>query len=137
MGLTREPLTYRNRLLGVAVLTAAQLLIGVVHVFSGVWLLSAGAQMPVVYGVYTLVFGVLTSLFAYGVWFGKRWGWMGTVGVSLFVIVADGLTLLGLPSIPGIPKLAGVFEILYSVMVLVYLVQDSRQNQVWFNPLGE
>ncbi len=105
-------------------LTAVQLLIGVLHVFSGVLLLLPGsAQVPIVYGVYTVVFGLFTLIFAWGVWLGERWGWVGTVAVSLFVTAADALTLLGLPSIPGIPKLAGVAEILYSLMVLLYLSQ--------------
>ena len=52
---------------------------------------------------------------------GKKAGWIGTIGVSLFVIVVDSLTLLDLPSIPGIPKFAGFTEIGYSILVIVYL----------------
>jgi hypothetical protein len=41
----------------------------------------------------------------------------------MFVIAVDALTLLNLPSIPGIPKAAAVPEIIYSLLVLLYLSQ--------------
>ena len=119
--------TYKGRILGIVVLTVAQFLIGSIHVFFGVWLLSAtsdiSAQSPLIYSIYTLVFGLLALICAYGIWRGKSWGWHGTVAVSLFVIAADALTLLNLPSIPGIPKPAAIAEIAYSLAVLLYLSQ--------------
>ena len=122
---------YRGRSLGIIILTAAQLLVGVIHVFFGLWLLIAGsladsaisAQFPLVYSVYTLVFGLLTLVFAVGIWLRTSWGWIGTFAVSLFVIVADALTLLNLSSIPGIPPSAAGVEIIYSLLVLLYLSQ--------------
>jgi uncharacterized membrane protein (DUF2068 family) len=117
--------------LGIVVLAVAQFTIGVIHVFSGFLLLFASpsttfiisAQPPEIYSIYTLAFGLLALIFTYGIWLGKSWGWNGTVTVSIFVIVADALTLLNLPSIPGIPKLAAAAEIVYSLMVLLYLSQ--------------
>jgi len=123
--------TYRGRSLGTIILTAAQLLVGVIHVFFGLWLLVAGsladsaisAQSALVYSVYTLVFGLATLVFTVGIWLSTRWGWMGTFAVSLFVIAADALTLLNLPSIPGIPPSAAGVEIIYSLLVVLYLSQ--------------
>jgi uncharacterized membrane protein (DUF2068 family) len=117
--------------LGIVVLAVAQFTIGVIHVFSGFLILFASpsanfiisAQLPEIYSIYTLAFGLLTLIFTYGIWLGRSWGWNGTVAVSIFVIVADALTLLNLPSIPGIPKLAAAAEIIYSLMVLLYLSQ--------------
>jgi uncharacterized membrane protein (DUF2068 family) len=117
--------------LGIVVLAVAQFTIGVIHVFSGFLLLFASpsanfiisGQLPETYSIYTLAFGLLTLIFTYGIWLGRSWGWNGTVAVSIFVIVADALTLLNLPSIPGIPKLAAAAEIIYSLMVLLYLSQ--------------
>jgi len=122
---------YRGRSLGIIILTAAQLLVGVIHVFFGLWLLIAGsladsaisAQSPLVYSVYTLVFGLVTLVFAVGIWLRTSWGWIGTFAVSLFVIVADALTISNLPSIPGIPPSAAGIEIIYSLLVLLYLSQ--------------
>jgi hypothetical protein len=98
--------TYKGRILGIVVLTAAQFTIGIIHVFFGVWLVFAessvfimSTQPSVIYTIYTLAFGVLTLICAYGIWRGNRWGWHGTIAVSIFVIVADALTLLNLPSI--------------------------------------
>ncbi len=131
MSSTHTPITFKGRNLGVAVLVAAQLLIGVIHVVFGVWLLSAprivpflgAASNPDIYSVYTVIFGLLTLIFAGGLWLEKRWSWVGTVAVALFVITADTLTLLDLPSIPGIPKMAGFGEITYSILILLYLSQ--------------
>jgi uncharacterized membrane protein (DUF2068 family) len=117
--------------LGIVVLAVAQFTIGVIHVFSGFLLLFASpsttfilsAQLPEIYSIYTLAFGLLTLIFTYGIWLGRSWGWNGTVAVSIFVIVTDALALLNLPSIPGIPKLAAAAEIIYSLMVLLYLSQ--------------
>ena len=122
-------LTFKGRILGIVVLTVVQFIIGVIHVFSGFLLLlaSPSAQLPEIYSVYTLAFGLLTLIFAYGLWLGKNWGWNGTVAVSTFVLIADTLTLLNLPSIPGIPKLAAAAEIIYSLMILIYLSQTHAE----------
>lgn len=114
-------------------LTAAQLFIGAIHVFFGL-LLSISEdfiflQATVVYDIYTLVFGLLVLVFAVFVWLGKKLGWVGTVAVSLFVIVVDSLTLLNLPSIPGIPKFAGFTEIGYSVVVVAYLCSGNVRKK--------
>jgi hypothetical protein len=118
-------ITYKGRSLGIAVLTAAQIFIGVIHVFFGFLLLAFEnlnfIQATIAYDFYTIIFGGLTVVFAVLIWRGKKAGWVGTIAVSLFVIVVDSLTLLDLPSIPGIPKFAGFTEIGYSVLIIIYL----------------
>jgi len=129
----RIPIIIKGRSIGIVALTAAQLLIGTIHIFSGLWLLSSeiatNTQVSIPYDIYTLVFGLLVLLFARFIWFGKKVGWIGTVAVSLFVILADGLTLLNLPSIPGIPKVPAVTEILYSLFVVLYLLQTKIRRK--------
>lgn len=92
-------------------------------------------QATAAYDVYTFVFGLLALVFAVFIWQGKKLGWVGTVAVSLFVIVADSLTLLDLPSIPGIPKFAGYTEIAYSVLIVVYLC-GSRVRKKYLGKLS-
>jgi hypothetical protein len=128
MSNTRSPINYKGRSIGIITLTIAQSLIGAIHVFSGLWLLTAGsladlisAQSSPIYSVYTLIFGLLTVVFASGIWLGKSWGWIGTIVISMFVIAADALTLLSLPSISGIPRSAAAAEIAYSLIVILYL----------------
>jgi hypothetical protein len=126
--------TYRGRSIGVVFLVAAQILVGFIHVVFGVWMLASphvgpfagilgSSSGPDIYSIYTIAFSLLTLLFAAGLWRQKRWGWFGTVAIAIFVIIADSLTLLNLPSIPGNPKFAGFGEISYSVLVLIYLSQ--------------
>jgi hypothetical protein len=79
-------------------------------------------KATVAYDFYTIAFGLLVLFFALFIWRGKKIGWSGTIIISFFVSVADVLTLIGLPSIPGIPKFAAPTEIAYSVFVVSYLL---------------
>ena len=116
---------YKGRSLGIVVLVASQIIIGAIHAFFGVLLFTFEniSLLPItaVYDVYTFIFGLSALIFAVFIWRGKKIGWVGTVAISLFVIAADSLTLLDLPSIPGIPKFAGLTEIAYSVLIVAYL----------------
>ena len=138
------PITYKGRSLGIVLLTAAQTLVGFIHIVFGFWLLTAPRITPFVgnigtsssadiYSVYTIVFGFLTLLFAGLLWLQKRWGWVGTIAVLVFVIVADSLTLLDLPSVPGISKLACYGEITYSILVIFYFVQSRVRTKYRIN----
>lgn len=126
---------YKGRSLGIVALTAAQIFIGSIHVFFGLLLLAFEnlnfIQATVAYDVYTIIFGGLTVVFGAFIWHGKKAGWIGTIAVSLFVIVADSLTLLDLPSIPGIPKFAGSTEIAYSVLIIVYLFTLKVRKKIF------
>lgn len=134
MSNTHPPPAYKGRNLGIVALVAIQVLVGFIHVVFGFWLLLAPRAEPFalfgngyfssdIYSISTIVFGLLTLIFTTGLWLEKRWGWVGTLAVLLFVVVADSLTLLNLPSVPGIPKFAGFGEITYSILVVLYLFQ--------------
>ena len=120
---------FKGRFLGITVLVAVHFIIGFIHVIFGFALLSGSFSVsvlsvtPLVYSIYTSVYGLLMLLFTYLVWTGKRLGWIGTVTVSSFVIIADALTVLGLLTVLGIPKFAAVGEIPFSIIVLGYLLQ--------------
>lgn len=121
----KPPLIY-GRTLGVVALTVAQVLIGVIHVFSGALLFTYEnfSHLPATaaYDIYTLVYGLLVLIFAVYFWRSKIIGYIGTIAVSVFVIMADSLTLLNLPSVPGIPKGPAAAEIAYSAIVIGYLL---------------
>jgi len=133
VNIKREPLTVKGRSLGITALTTLQSLIGLIHAVFGFLLLGSelaiGSQVSIVYDIYTIVFGLLTLVFAWKIWQCKKIGWAGTIAVSIFVIIADALTVLNLPSIPGIPWLAAPFEISYSLIVVFYLLlPDVRKK---------
>jgi hypothetical protein len=77
------------------------------------------------YNVYTFLYGVLNIIFAYGVWAGKKSGWLGTIIVSLLVIVVDICAVLNITLILGVPKTAALGEIVYSLVVVAYLFQPK------------
>ena len=138
-----NPPSYKGRNFGIVFLVLIQLIVGLIHVVFGNWLLvatndSASLDFTLghIYSWYTLLYGVSILVFSVGLWFKKNWGWYGTLAVSFFVIVADLLRILDLPSVPGIPKLAGVGEIPYGIVVVAYLMQNhvrteyGRKNEV-------
>jgi hypothetical protein len=135
----RKLTTFKGRSIGIVVLIAAQMLIGVIHVFFGALLLVFEnlrfMQATVAYDVYTMVFGLLTLVFAVLLWQGKKSGWAGTIAVSVLVIFADALALLDLPSIPGIPSLPALTEIAYSLLIVFYLLQGKVREQFWSRAL--
>ena len=129
------PVTFQGRYLGLVALVVVQVLVGFIHVVFGLWMLSAsslevfgivssGHLAAYIYSMYTIVFGFLSLVFSAGLWLERRWGWVGTVALLAFVVIADSLMLLDLPSVPGIPKFAGYGEITYSIIVLIYLWQN-------------
>jgi hypothetical protein len=135
MSTKHPPIEYKGRTLGILALAAAQVLIGIIHAFSGSLLLAyenwAALQATAAYDVYTLIYGLMVLVFALFIWQGKKAGWIGTFAVSIFAAVADGLVLLDLPSIPGIPKSLTLITISYSVFIVIYL-SNSRVRKKFF-----
>jgi hypothetical protein len=131
------PITFKGRTLGITVLAVLQILIGVIHVFFGFLLLSSTPEIidsssqttNAIYCSYTIIFGFAVAVLAIGIWFRKKVGFYGTIATSLFVITVDSLALLDLPSIPGIPKAAASFEIIYSLLITAYLLQRRDKTE--------
>jgi hypothetical protein len=119
------PKTIKGRTLGLVVLVGLQLLIGIIHLFAGLLLLAYedfSALLPTsAYNIYTFVFGLLVVSFSYGIWLGRRWGWLGTIAVSVFVIIADSTALLNVPFVQGTPQGPAAVEIPYSLILICYL----------------
>ncbi len=131
MSRPEKVVTFRGRLVGIAVLTGIQAINGIIHTFFGSVLLlgsyfpfAPSSNAPLIFSLYTLSYGLLTIFFTYLFWKGNRLGWIGTVAVSLFVIIADSLTVLDLLTFLGIIKTAAIGEIPYSLLIVFYLLQN-------------
>jgi len=120
----KYPASFKGRYPGVFVLAILQFLGGAIHVAIGLGLTFAMSG-EMVYNVYTFLYGVFSIIFAYGLWAGKKSGWLGTIIVSLFVIVVDVSAVLGVSLIAGVPRTAALGEIVYSLVVLLYLFQPK------------
>ncbi len=120
----KYPASFKGKYSGVFVLTIVQFLGGLVHAVIGLGLIYA-ASGELVYNVYTLLYGVFSIIFAYGLWAGKKSGWLGTIIVSLFVIVVDVSTVLDIRLIAGVPRSSAFGEIFISLVFLVYLLQPK------------
>jgi hypothetical protein len=125
-----ENINPKGRYLGVFVLVVIQLIVGIIHTFFGftmvlgIYSVVSVSTAPMVYSYYTLAYGLLTLFFAFLFWIGKRLGWIGTIGISIFVIFVDILAVFSLFNVLGIPKLAGLGEVPYSLFILFYLFED-------------
>jgi hypothetical protein len=120
----KYPASFKGRHPGVFVLAILQVLGGAIHAIIGLGLIFA-VSGELVYNVYTFLYGVFNIIFAYGLWTGKKSGWLGTIIVSLFVIVVDVSAVLGVSLIAGVPRTAALGEIVYSLVVLLYLFQPK------------
>lgn len=118
------PESFKGRFLGLFILVILQFLNGTVHTTIGVFLIFT-ASGELVYNIYTFLYGILNLIFGYGLWSGKKSGYLGTLTVSLFIILVDISTILGVSLIVGVPKAAAFGEIMYSLFVISYLFQPK------------
>jgi hypothetical protein len=119
------PLSFKGRYLGVMFLVMVQILSGAGHVAIGLGLIFSVSGI-FAYNVYTFLTGTFTLLFAYGLWIGSKSGWLGTILVSLFVVVVDVAAVQNVNLMPGVQTIAALGEIFYSVVVLLYLFQPKN-----------
>ena len=135
MNKPKMEVTVKGRYLGITLLVIIQIIFGITHIFFGLAMLSgkfsiaAYSFTPIVYSFYTLIYGCLAFFFACFVWMGKRLGWMGTIGVSLFVIIADILAAFDLVNVLGIPKIAAFGEVPFCILLLAYLLQHNIRSK--------
>jgi len=120
----KYPASFKGKYLGVLVLVIIQFLGGIVHTIIGFGLIYA-VSGELVYNIYTLLYGIFIMIFAYGIWTAKKLGWLGTIFVSLFVIVVDVSTVLNMQLIAGVPKSAAFSEIFISIIFIAYLLQPK------------
>ena len=123
-------ITFKGRFLGITFLVVIQFINGIIHTFSGLALFLGGyipvassSMEPLIFSFYTLIYGLMSVFFTYLLWNGKRLGWIGTVAISLFVIIADILTVFDLLTFLGIIKTAAIGEVPYSALIIIYLLQ--------------
>ena len=118
MNKIKTDVTFKNRYLGVVFLVVVQAIVGVIHLFFGLVMISgifSFNMYPTLmsYSIYTLIYGFLTILFTIWLWKQKRLGWIGTVAIALFVITVDSLAVFNVTNFLGIPapKVAAIGEI--------------------------
>ena len=127
---SKTDVTFKGRYLGILVLVVVQYIVGLIHIIFGFAMLSGNFSLasysmtPISYSVYTFVYGCLALFFTYLVWAGKRLGWIGTIAVSSFVILADTLAVFNLFNALGIPRTAAICEVPFSLLILIYLLQN-------------
>jgi len=129
MTVKKDHITFRGRYLGVTFFVIVQFIVGIIHIFFGLAMLSGSFSFasysvtPIVYSFYTFAYGCFTFFFTYLVWITSRFGWIGTVAVSFFVILADTFAVFNVINFLGIPELAAIGEIPFSIVIILYFLQ--------------
>jgi hypothetical protein len=133
---SKTEVPFKQRYIGVVFLVVVQAIVGIIHLFFGLALVSGNFSFnayPTMmsYSVYTLVYGFLTIVFTYWIWKQKQKGWIGTVAIALFVIIVDSLAVFNITNFLGIPapNIAAMGEIPYSMLGLVYLLQTHVRSK--------
>ena len=67
------PSSFKGKYVGVFIFVVFQVFVGAIHIIFGPALLAASSEF-VVYGVYTLLYGIIVAASAYGLYMGKLWG---------------------------------------------------------------
>lgn len=121
------PQSYKGKYVGLLVLTIVQFLNGTIHATIGAGL--AIFEIGVLtYNIYTFLYGVFNLIFLYGLWTGKKSGWIGTILLSFLIIVVDVFVIFGIQLIPGVPQSAAIGEIIISLGILLYLLQPKLRQ---------
>ena len=131
-----ENVTIRGRDLGILFLVSTLSIIGLIHLGFGLAMIlgyisfAAYPTLPTIYSAYTLVYSLLTLFFAYLIWKRNRVGWVGTVGISLFVIAVDLLAALDLSNLLGIPSPSlAAGGIPFNIIIVFYLLQNHVRSK--------
>lgn len=129
-----ENIKPKGRFLGLFILVVIQSIIGIIHIFFGFSMISGKflvvfSSAPLIYSYYTFIYGLLTMFFTFLLWKRVWLGWSGTIALSVFLILVDTLAAIGLNNFLGIPILAGLGEIPYSLFILFYLFEDHIRSK--------
>ena len=122
------PESFKGRFFGLFILAILQFLNGTVHTIIRIFLIFT-ASGELVYNIYTFLYGILNLIFGHCLWSDKKSGYLGTISVSLFIIVVDISTVFGVSLIAGVPKAEALGEIMYSLFVISYLFQPKVIKQ--------
>jgi hypothetical protein len=120
----KYPESFKGRYPLFFVLLILQFLVGAIHVTISLGLVFA-VSGELFYNIYTFLYGILSIIFTFGLWSRKKSGYFGTIILSLFVIVVDISTVLGVSLIAGVPRAAALGEIGYSLVIMAYLLQPK------------
>ncbi len=117
------------RPLAITAIVLLQVLLGVLVFLGGMVLLSVGMFLPdtflhvrffgrgVAFGLALLVLSMIDFILAYGLWSGRHWAWIGTLGFSILGIV------LAILSLSTGPRVAEFVSLVLNLVILYYLIQ--------------
>jgi len=122
------PVLQPRRPAGIAILAVLQIIIGAVDVLTAILLLFASTTLAIVgfgmsaafafmlipLSILLFAFGAVSFILAYGLWNGRRWGWITSI-----ILAAVGLALGVLSLLGG--ELASVATIVLEAIILIYL----------------
>jgi len=127
-------LSSSTRPTSVTVLVALQILVGVLALLSGAAALFVRILLPEAFpqirpfhatlfvaGVVFVVFAVLDFVVAYGLWTGKKWGWVLSLVLSILGVISAVFSLFLRP------RVGQFLALLIDLAIILYLMQPRVQ----------
>jgi uncharacterized membrane protein (DUF2068 family) len=114
-------LSQRNRPTGIIVLVILEIVLGLL-LLSGAVLRHERASGNLWAGTFMLILAALSFCFAFGLWIGKTWAWIGSIGLAVLGIIFSVFLLFVRPTFGE-----GIYLIGNTVMIY-FLIQPRVQR---------
>jgi len=120
-------LSERDRPSGIIVLVILEILLGVLLLLGAVGRYERASAHGEVAGMFMIILAALSFCFAFGLWIGKTWAWIGSIGLAVLGIILSVFILFIRPTLGE-----GVYLIANTVMIY-FLIQPRVQRHFGHN----
>jgi len=114
-------LSQQSRASGIIVLVILEVLLGALLLFGGVER-HEHANGTWWAGSFMIILAALSFCFAFGIWAGKTWAWMGSIGLAVLGIIFSIFLLFVRPTVGG-----GIY-LIASTVLIYFLIQPRVQR---------
>ena len=120
-------LSQRDRPSGIIVLVVLQIVLGVLLLLGAIGRHERASGNFESAGTFLIILAALSFFFAFGLWIGKTWAWIGSIGLTVLGIIFSVFLLFIRPRIGE-----GIYLIANTVMIY-FLIQPRVQRHFGHN----
>ena len=120
-------MSQRDRSSGIIVLVVLQIVLGVLLLLGAIGRHERASGNFESAGTFLIILAALSFFFAFGLWIGKTWAWIGSIGLTVLGIILSVFLLFIRPRIGE-----GIYLIANTVMIY-FLIQPRVQRHFGHN----
>jgi len=120
-------LSQQNRPSGIIVLVILEIVLGVLLLLGAIVRHEHASRNVESAGTFMIILAALSFGFAFGLWFGKTWAWIGSIGLAVIGIIFSVFILFIRPTFGE-----GIYLIANTVMIY-FLIQPRIQRHFGHN----